>query len=450
MKKINYSGGDIRRLGEKIVKTNGSISETDLDLLQEYRKSFTKPLTDTFNTLTLIKNKFDRQGIIAFRLKRIKTIINKVLRNPDMHLNRMGDIAGIRIIVRSEAQLYKIADEITSNFKISGKLRDYYKKPKPIGYKGLHIYVKDPKSEKRIEVQIRTLESHNWATLVEITDLLYDTRLKELGYTNNLELGEFHALISREIDLTQEQAEHIYTVLNKYNYISKLSKVFINNNNEVKKQWIEVKPRSRYFLIESYPESVPRLQGFTDYSKAEEEYFRRYKENEEALLVLTAIYKPSFDQISIAYANYILSYHKFMEDIEAIIKELALEALEINNRTRFRKIFKTYEELQANSIFQIFTMADEIFVNRSDKNKLILYSKKSLSTKKKKELKSQFERELKFRSNAHKEFIKEINQLVNRKSIWHYKNRRFLKKHSKRVIKILKALSVEFKSEINI
>ena len=99
---MTYTGGDIRRLGERIVEKNGTVIESDLHLLQEYRKSFTEPLSETFNSLIQIKNRVDRQGIIAFRLKRIKTIINKVLRKPDMNLNRMGDIAGIRIILRTE------------------------------------------------------------------------------------------------------------------------------------------------------------------------------------------------------------------------------------------------------------------------------------------------------------------------------------------------------------
>lgn len=441
---MTYTGGDIKRLGERIVEKKGIVNENDLELLQEYRKSFTEPLSATFNTLIQLKNKVDRQGIIAFRLKRIKTIINKVIRKPDMNLNRMGDIAGIRIIVRTETQLNKILKEIESTFEISGKVRDYYIDPKPIGYEAVHIYIRDKKYGKRIEVQLRTIESHNWATLVEITDLIYDTRLKELGYTNNKELGRFHALISRDIDLNREQAEHIYSVLHKYNYITKLSRLFRKNNNEVKKQWINVKRRSRYFLIESSSDSIPKLEGFTDYNRAEEQYFERYKQNQEALIVLTAIHKPSFEQISIAYANYILSYHKFMYDIEAILKELALEALETKKTFKFRKIFKTYEELQANTIFQIFTGSEEVFVKARDGKRLILSSPNRLSSKKQHRLRKQIESELKNRGQSHRKFMEEIEDIEGEKSIWNLRNRRFLKKHSKRVKKRLKALTIEF------
>lgn len=200
-----------------------------------------------------------------------------------MHLNRMGDIAGIRIITRTKVQLYKILELIIDEFELSGRIRDYIIEPKEIGYKGVHIYIKDKKKNKRIEVQLRTKDFHNWSTLVEITDLIYKTRLKELGCNNNKELGEFHKLISSDLELSEKQANHIYKVLDKYNYITRLSQIFRKNNAEVKKQWIKIKPRSRYFLIESSSDNIPILKGYSNYDKAEEEYFKRYKEDHEAL-----------------------------------------------------------------------------------------------------------------------------------------------------------------------
>lgn len=138
-----YTNGDIKRLGNRIVESKGAIGNEDLEILQEYRKSFTQPLTRTFSDLTQLKNRINRTGIIAFRLKRIKTIINKVIREPKMNLDRMGDIAGIRLILGSEQQIYKVLDLIQANFELSGRIRDYIKNPKDIGYKGIHIYIKD-------------------------------------------------------------------------------------------------------------------------------------------------------------------------------------------------------------------------------------------------------------------------------------------------------------------
>lgn len=440
---MKYTGGNIKRLGESIVKQKGYLIDDELDLLQEYRKSFIEPLTQTFNKLIKIKNNVSKDGIIAFRLKRIITIVNKVLRNPKMQLNRMGDIAGIRLILNNDDQVYRALSFIENEFEISGSIRDYIKDPKKIGYKGVHVYVKDPTHGKRIEIQLRTREYHNWSTLVEITDLLYNTRLKELGYNNHPEFGDFHSLISSKDELTETQANQLYNVLKKYNFVDKLSKTFRRNNAEVKKQWHAVSSRSRYFLIESSTEDVPKLTGFVNYNQAEEAYFDSYKKDSEALIVLTAIQKPTFEQISVAYANYILSYHTFMKDIESIIKTLAIEALERGNTSRFRKIFETYEELEINSLVHIFTGKGDLITNR-EKNRLIFSSSNKISTRKQKIIKKEIKTELGIRMSSHKSFMDEIGNLIIGIQPKNIMCRFFLKKNGKRLRKRLKNIQVEF------
>ena len=74
------------------------MNSEELKTLQEFRTSFQKPLTETFNKVRVISDKIYRANIIAFRLKRISTIANKIQREPGMRLSRMGDIAGIRCI----------------------------------------------------------------------------------------------------------------------------------------------------------------------------------------------------------------------------------------------------------------------------------------------------------------------------------------------------------------
>jgi DNA-binding transcriptional regulator YhcF (GntR family) len=438
-----YTKGDIKRLGEAIVNNGGIIDDDQLDLLQDYRKSFTEPLGLTFNKLVAIKNNVGRDGIIAFRLKRIRTIINKVLRNPSMQLDRMGDIAGIRLIFENQSQVYKALKLIQSEFEISGKIRDYIDSPKKIGYKGIHVYIKDGNFNKRIEVQIRTREYHNWSTLVEITDLLYSTRLKELGYDSDPQFGEFHRLMSGNIELSRDEANKVYDLLYSKNFISKLSKTFRRNNEKVKKQWHAVLPRSKYFLIESSTFEIPTLTGFVDYDKAEEAYFETYKNDPEALIVLTAIQKPTFDQISIAYANYILSYHTFIRDIEPIIKTLAIEALEQNQVRKFKRIFETYEELEANGMIHILTGKADLYVTRQ-KNRLLLSSSEKISTRKQKLIRREINKEMNKRLRAHREFMLEIKPLTEGNQLKNMLCRSFLKRNNKRVKKKFKKLEIEF------
>ena len=89
----------------------------------------------------------------------------------------MGDIAGCRCILSTEAGVYNLYKKIQKNigslpFEIKGVVHDYIAEPKDSGYKSIHINVTLRGDNRRIEIQLRSLEQHNWATLVETTDLL--------------------------------------------------------------------------------------------------------------------------------------------------------------------------------------------------------------------------------------------------------------------------------------
>jgi ppGpp synthetase/RelA/SpoT-type nucleotidyltranferase len=172
---MTVSNTKINKIGENIASRGGVIKPDELELLQMFRTSFSKPLVDVFNVMREIADNVHEASIIAFRLKRIDTIINKLSREDGMDLSRMGDIGGIRCIFYNEAEVYKAKELIEKTFELGGRTRDYINEIKrDIGYKSVHVYVKDPISQKRIEIQLRTIDHHNWATLVEITDLLFN------------------------------------------------------------------------------------------------------------------------------------------------------------------------------------------------------------------------------------------------------------------------------------
>ncbi|TXD83113.1 hypothetical protein ESY86_11530 [Subsaximicrobium wynnwilliamsii] len=441
---MKYTGGDINRLGERLRECKDKhISDKDLDILQAHRLSFTEPLFKIFKELSQHKTRVERSAITAFRLKRISTIINKTIREPKMQLNRMWDVAGIRIIFGSEVAARKMLEIILDNYEVRGEIRDRFNNPKKIGYRAIHVYITDPVSGKVIEVQLRTHETHNWATLVEITDVLYETRLKEEGYNSNQEWGRFHQLVSSSKQLEQDDANFLYKTLDKYDFISRLAETFRKNSSVVKKQWQNVGPRDKYFLIELSSDSVPKLSSYNDYEKAEADYFEAYKKDEGALVVLTSIHKPSFEQISIAYANYILSYHKFIQDVQEILKELAIEKLEDKNFNEFRKIFRLYENIQANNIINILIERDDVIVRVEGKS-IHLESNSKISTKKRKEIRKQINVGIQDLRKKHLLFIKEVNNVIDAGPSWAWRTKSFLKKHEKRVSKKLKSIDLKF------
>ena len=438
------TNGEINRLGQAICIKKEKLDEAELDLLQRFRISFSEPLVETFNTVRLISDKVHRASITAFRLKRISTIINKVQRHPKMELSRMGDIAGIRCIFYSEKEVYKALELVKTQYEISGNIRDYIKDPKELGYKGVHVYVIEPKSRKRIEIQLRTINYHNWATLVEITDLLYDLRLKELGYESDKEFAHFHSLVSSEKELNKEEADLIYNVLKKRNFITKLSSTFRKNNAEVKKRWSSKDSKNSFFLIEASKSEIPTLQSFKTFEEAEAEYFKKYKQNENAEIVLTSIRKPNFNQISIAYANYILSYHTFINDIKPILQELASEALENNKYFRFKKIFRTYEDLQANVLLEVLLESADLFLNELGRKKVLVGRKRKLSKLQENEIRKKINQKIKEHKKSHGEFLEELDLYLPKNFILRKLTTSFLNKHNKRIKKIMKSNQVEF------
>lgn len=444
------SNTKINKIGEDISARGGKISPDELELLQEFRTSFSKPLVNVFNIMRDLAEKVHPSSIIAFRLKRIDTIINKLSREEGMELSRMGDIGGIRCIFYNEGEVYNAKNLIEKHFETGGKTRDYINGLKrDIGYKGVHLYVKDPISQRRIEIQLRTMDHHNWATLIEITDLLYGLRLKELGFKSDEKFGRFHALMSSDKQLTKEEADLIYDVLEKHNFISVLSDTFRKNNTEVKKRWSSEDKKNSFFLIEASKTEIPNLKSFPTFEEAENAYFEKYKENPSAEIVLTSIKKPNFKQISVAYANYILSYHTFTSDIRPIIQELAREALEDKKIKKFEKIFKTYEDLLANLILDVIADSADLFLNRLERNKIIIGRTNKMNKLQEREIMKKINLKILEHQRSHDDFVEELESYIPSSFFKKRRVKKFLIKHNERIRKIMLSKKVEFENLIN-
>lgn len=246
---INFTKGEIDRLGKSVREQGFDLSDIVLISLQEYRTSHQVPLANVFKLICTIAKSIHHSSIATYRIKRFESIINKLDRYQDMRFSRMWDIAGCRIILRDIKEVYQTIDKISSNKDIEViKINDYVKNPQEDGYRSIHIYLKHSSSNIIVEVQLRTLENHNWATLVEITDLLYNTRLKEIG--DDKELLLFHKLLSEINTIKIEEKYLIIDILKSKNYFKNLSEVFSKNYLVVRKQWLKLETRTnhKYFL----------------------------------------------------------------------------------------------------------------------------------------------------------------------------------------------------------
>lgn len=321
----SISKGKINKTGESIRQSllnNQSILKEDLQKLQLYRISFKVPLNKANEELNRIMRKIDKFGVITYRVKRIESICNKLLRFKEMDLARMHDIAGARCILSNEKKVTAFVKELQSSKVLSVKhIDDYISKPKLTGYKSIHLRCEC--EGKLIEVQVRDETQHSWATLVEITDVIYRTKIKENQADNSTGLYEFLQILSKSKNLTLCERKKINSVLAKTKFIQKLTNTFCKNAIILRNNWCKKElPHGQFYLFEVDKKNNPNIEIFEDFNKAEEKYFSSFTKDmniQEKNYVMAYISNDDFEMISKAYSNYVLIKHNFYMNLSNIL-----------------------------------------------------------------------------------------------------------------------------------
>lgn len=181
----------VARAGSTLLDPHSSEQDraSALDTLSQWRALHHYPV-NTFQA-TLRKKCRDfgiRNVTIAQRLKRTPSIVTKLARFPDMRLDRMQDIGGIRVVVPSMKDVQKLHSYYLSSGRVKHEAilppKDYIERPKSDGYRSLHQVFKYHNTQKpeldglRIELQIRTRLQHAWATAVETLGILEKSSFK--------------------------------------------------------------------------------------------------------------------------------------------------------------------------------------------------------------------------------------------------------------------------------
>ena len=352
--KISIS--QIKKLGKNIrrgLRNGEKPSEESLELLQNYRVQHQEALRSTFDFLVQ-KSKIHYKGsLVVYRLKRIDTIIRKIKRYPTMDLSKMQDIAGCRTIVNSVNQIYNIVEEFkqSEGFDVLDT-DDYIKDIRDTGYSCVHIVVKPKESSNPVEIQIRTQTQHHWATLVEITDLLFGIKLKE--GQDHPDLYNFHRLLakSRDSELTIEEMADLVRLDRKHSLIFKITNLFKSNYYQSLRRWmksLEINKDNSYLLMELDDSLSPFFSFFETFEIAEMEYFKKFS-HAEPEMVLIHMNKPDFGKLGLAYSNYVLTSHPSVRKYLGILRILICEYKK-EQHPQFKELHKYYQEL----IFQIKT-----------------------------------------------------------------------------------------------
>lgn len=348
----------VNKLGKLIrreLRESENPSEDLLDKLQIYRTSFKDDLSEVFEKITDIAKSVRKDSVISFRIKRIESILSKIKRQPTMALGNMGDIAGCRILVYHYSSLQKIIEHLHQSFNVQD-VNDYLKAVKEDGYRGYHLYIESPiNKDKLIEIQIRTVESHKWASMVEIIDMIYGTKIKE--GQEHPDFQKFLLLLSDKSKLNISRKEELIGIDNKYSIHSKLNEVFIKNHIKIRKDWLTISPyQNPYFIIEVDVNKTSNISSYSNYETAEKVYFEKFKENNESNFVLTHIEKPNFKRLCVAYASYVLIKHDYMNDWSIFTSDIIEHFIEKEDYDKIR-FYRNY--IQDNLKLQIDLISSE-------------------------------------------------------------------------------------------
>lgn len=325
-----------------------ALSEEEYTELHNFRMSYRDSLKQVYNLVNSVAQSIDNKSITTFRIKRIESILSKMKRQPKMDPKRMNDVAGCRCILSKVKSIYDVIQKINEaiassaqykDFTIHDKIWDYIKEKREDGYRSVHIVIKTPE-KKCIEVQLRTFEHHNWATLVETTDLIYETKLKE--FHEPQDLYTFHQLLSIE-DPSPEQKRQVVMIDKKRNYVAKLLDVYVKNNQNIYVNFDKKAAGSGdYYLLAADSSGQPSIRQFVRFDEAENAYFKEFIDYHQSKnIVLAYIGDAKFERVMVAYNNYFLNNNQLLEHV---VRTLA-DVIKLDHKKWIYPPFGKYKRL---------------------------------------------------------------------------------------------------------
>ena len=339
------SKNQINRAGQILVEDNPSKEELAMarDLADKWRACHAYPI-NTFNSTLRNKIKDYPDPIVAQRLKRMPTIIDKLKRYPTMTLTTMQDIGGLRAVLGSVADVYRLADAYRDNTWFRHELigeKDYIQHPRSEdGYRSLHLIYKYKNNRNpvydglRLELQIRTKLQHTWATAVETMGTFLGQALK--SRQGDQEWLDFFAVTSSAFAYKEKTAlVPRYKSLSRKETFSAVAKAeadlgalekmgaFSAAVNEIVKRRGKGKSWSYHLIILNSLEKTVQIkpydrksfkQAMNDYSQIEAEAAKGKKI--EPVLVSAG----PIDELRRAYPNFFLDIRDFARIVNEIVK----------------------------------------------------------------------------------------------------------------------------------
>ncbi|ARR01859.1 RelA/SpoT domain-containing protein [Campylobacter vicugnae] len=308
------SSKTIRKAGNNL-KLNQA-KKDDLDAISTFRSNHVQLMKMLVKT---ISKKLPKPLFIARRLKRLNSIQAKLQRFDGMCLDRMQDIGGVRAVFKNNNEVKQFVKSIQNVYygKRSVleivKENDYIGNPKDDGYRSYHIIFKyngkiDEISGYHIELQLRDLLQHCWATAVEVLALRSSTNIKA-GYGDEY-FKRFFWLCAELLAGNEDYKEEIKKLDKKYQILTLLSSLNVVADKLDNKDNAD----DLYLMVLDIKDGILKLSAFgKGQLEMAKNIYQSLETNESTQSILVSV--DSVKKLKRAYPNYFLDAKRFIKEV---------------------------------------------------------------------------------------------------------------------------------------
>lgn len=337
--KPEFSRTDVNKAGMTFIDQDAdeTAKEQALNIINNWRVSHNFPLNTFQWRLRSVSKKINPDCLVAQRIKRLVSIKLKLQLQSDMKLSQMQDIGGCRAIMKDISEL----DQLVNVYKhesrgIKHKLhkeQDYITEPKISGYRGVHLIYKynSDKStdykDMRIEIQIRTLMQHAWATAVETVGTFINMPLKSSlgddGWLRFFALMGSAMAISEGKPIVPNTTENIIDLRKEITFLS--NKLEVEKHLATFRESIQVLSSGRrtndayYYLLELDPEAgrvIIKSYSQNQLKTASSDYLTLEKRITDGKRDAVLVSADSIESLRLAYPNYYLDTDIFLKQLK--------------------------------------------------------------------------------------------------------------------------------------
>ncbi len=354
--KLAHSRTRIDRAGRELVLAaeSSEAAESALTVVNDWRSFHAFPLNSITVVLKQKTRRIQRDALVVQRLKRSRSILAKLVREPSMRLTQMQDIGGCRAVLDTVESVYLLKDSYLNEkgqYQVV-HIDDYIRSPKPSGYRSLHLilrYISKKYPEYNnllLEVQARTLTQHAWATAVETVGAVIGQALKSsegeenwLSYFQNASLALEYMERPLFTTIIPQSLGSIARKLSALDKKLRVSKKLNSYRAALKATENTSLRKDGYFLLVLLP-AQPELQIFYFPKRKAEAAYREYERFERMLPLRShgpqlplfpdlvdysgaqavLVGAESFKSLRESYPNYYLDTEHFLHSIDQFIK----------------------------------------------------------------------------------------------------------------------------------